>query len=175
MQKLLTSLLYRLIYLFLIAFIVIGGIILLVSNHLYYNAILMLVVPWLAGFLVLGSWQDRLLNSLSLWGWWIYLSLGFAFQWWEPASVIFLGVAILSFAFTKKRTIIHYSAFALVLIYWGLGLGFDYWLPSLIRYILIAGIYVVFYPPLLKKKWRQTVKLVPSFKSLLSKQKNSSN
>ena len=166
MKQPLQAILLRLTFLVALLVLTLLGVFLFLSSHLYWNASLMLLVPPLSLFLTIGSFKDRLLNSLSLWSWWIYLHLGFAFQWWNEANIVFFLVAIVGFLFLQKRNVIHYLVFGLTLTYWGIGWASGYWIPSLIRWLFIVIIYLVFYPPLLKKKWRQSLRLPPFIQSL---------
>lgn len=171
MKQTLKAIWLRISFLVIVSLWTLLGIYLFLSSHLYWNALLMILVPPLSLFLTIGSFKDRLLNSLSLWTWWVYFHLGFAFQWWNEANILFFLVAFIGFIFLPKRTIIHYLVFFLTITYWIVGWISGYWIPSLIRWFFILIIYLVFYPPLVKKKWRQSMRLPPFIQNMLRRQK----
>jgi hypothetical protein len=127
------------------AFIVMGGFRPLSAMTLcFYIPIL-----WL---FIFGKVRHRLANTLPLFAVVTYVFLGFQYGMWDEATVIFFFVPYVGLTLKPKRAVTGYMSIALTTIYLVIRFTTGYEIPLTTRIMAIILIYVIFFPPMIRKK-----------------------
>jgi hypothetical protein len=146
---------YRMLIFFCVPVVVfIASVLLFVRGYFYAGVIIWLFFPF-SRFFMIGSLKTRALNGLPVIIGILYLMVGLETGAWEKWMVLFFLVPFLSVLLKPKKHPIQYATLALSVMVLSINMLTQINIPVYLKWIFVSLIYVVFIPPLVKKRLKR--------------------
>lgn len=129
----------------------VASVLLFLNRYLYAGVIVWVFFP-LSRFFMIGSLKSRVLNALPVSIGILYLMVGLETGDWETWMVLFFLVPFLSLLVKPKRHPFQYATLGLSVTFLSINQLTNLDIPVWWKWIVVVLIYVIFVPPLVKKR-----------------------
>lgn len=140
-----------LVFIFFPLFILVTSVILF-TQHAYFASIVIWMFLPLTFFLMIGSFLNRILNTLPITMFIVYIIFGIETSLWNEGTLLFFLVPLGSLMLKPKKFPVQYAILGISIVILSINFFTPWNVPIFIKWILSVMIYVIFLPPLLAKK-----------------------